>query len=220
MCGRFALFTPPEKLAEIFQAELHFDFRASYNIAPTLNIPVMILIGDERHIVSMRWGLIPRWHREGQKLSVLNNAKIETIDVKPAFRNAFKKSRCLILADGFYEWDSKTTPKQPYYFYDRAHQPIALGGIWEQWTSEETRVESCCIITEPANTLVEKIHTRMPVIITPDHYDQWMSTTELDTQRALSLASASKNYENMTTHPVTPRMNRVDFNEPACIRKV
>jgi len=220
MCGRFALFTPAPKLAEIFQAELHFNYDASYNLAPTLPIAVLITIGEERHIVPMRWGLIPTWHREGEKLSVLNNAKLETIDTKPSFRHAFTRHRCLILADGFYEWDAHTQPKQPYYFHRSDHQPIALAGIWERWTSGSTPIESCCIITEPANALVATVHTRMPAIITSSDYDQWLDPTIDDTKLAKSLAQSPNAYNGIDSYPVTPKMNRVVFNNVQCIQKI
>ncbi len=132
MCGRYTLYSSPEYITKYFKASSKYNFEKSYNIAPTVIIPVLIKPNQERIIVPMRWGLIPSWYKNGQKMSVLNNAKIETIDTKPSYRTSFKRQRCLILANGFYEWDSTTKPKQPYYFHHKDDQPIALAGIWSR----------------------------------------------------------------------------------------
>src|SRR5579885_2379420 len=174
MCGRYTIYTSPKKFAEYFSATLTFEFGKSYNIAPTTSIPVVIRADDERFIVPMRWGLIPSWHKEGRKFSLLNNAKIETVDIKPSFRLPFTRKRCLIIANGFYEWDQTVKPKQPYYYHLKNDGPIAIAGIWDNWISPEGLLSSCCIITTPANQIVSKVHNRMPGIISPDQYDTWL----------------------------------------------
>jgi len=156
MCGRYTIYTSSKKFAEYFSANITFEFFKSYNIAPTATIPVVIQTDGERFIVPMRWGLIPSWHNEGRKFSLLNNAKIETVDIKPSFRQSFSKRRCLIIANGFYEWDLAAKPKQPYYYQLRDDEPIGMAGIWDNWISPEGLLTSCCIITTPANQIVSK----------------------------------------------------------------
>lgn len=220
MCGRYALYSPAEKLAKYFSATVHYHFGKSYNIAPTSTIAVLVAFDNERLIVPMRWGLIPSWHKPGQKLSVLNNAKIETIDTKPTFRAPFKRHRCLIIADGFYEWDSSTKPKQPYYFHRSDNEPITLAGIWDKWEGESETIDSCCIITEAANKVVSPVHDRMPGIILPDQYDAWLDTTINDVAAIKKMATASSAYSEIVRHPVTPKMNRVAYNQAACIKEI
>ncbi len=220
MCGRYTLYSSPEYLADYFSATLNHSFSTSYNIAPTATIAVLIALDKERFIVPMRWGLIPAWHKEGQKITVLNNAKLETIDTKPSFRTPFKRHRCLILANGFFEWDATTAPKQPYYFASSDHQPIALAGIWDRWISDDKSIDSCCIITEAANEIVSPVHDRMPGIITPDQYDQSLDTNLNDTTALKQLAASPKAYAGMRRYPVTPKMNRVAYNNEQCIEKI
>lgn len=220
MCGRYTLYNSPTDLAKHFSATLQYSFSKSYNIAPTSIIPVLIELDHERLILPMRWGLIPAWHKEEQKLTVLNNAKIETVDTKPSFRSSFKRHRCLIMTDGFYEWDSTTKPKQPYYFHRKDNQPFALAGIWDRWVSGDKSVDSCCIITEAANDIVSTVHERMPAIITPENYDKWLNLTLQDPSQIKDIAMQPNAYVDITTHPVTSKMNRVAYNNSHCIEKI
>lgn len=217
MCGRYSLYSTPTELGDYFAATVQYHFEKSYNIAPTSTIAVLIMLDKERIILPMRWGLIPAWQKAGQRSSLLNNAKIETIDSKPSFRSSFKSRRCLILVNGFYEWDATTEPKQPYYFSQPDHHPFALGGIWDRWVTEEKSVDSCCIITEPANQIVAKVHERMPAIITPQDYDAWLDSNLQNTSEIKQMASHVSAYANITLHPVTPKMNRVAYNNIHCI---
>lgn len=219
MCGRYTVYSSPDDLAKYFSA-VQYSFTKSYNIAPTSIIPVLIALDNERLIVPMRWGLIPSWHKEGQKLTMLNNAKIETVDTKPSFRTPFKRNRCLILANGFYEWDSTTKPKQPYYFHRQDNKPIALAGIWDRWVSGDKSVDSCWIITEPANNLVSQVHDRMPAIISPDNYDKWLNTDIQNIDLVRKLAKLSDAYNDMISYPVTPNMNRTTYDNFHCIEKL
>lgn len=220
MCGRYALYSTHETLAQHFSATLTYPYDKSYNIAPTSMIPVLIAVDGERLIVPMRWGLIPSWHKEGQKLTVLNNAKLETIDTKPSFRASFKRHRCLILADGFYEWDSTTKPKQPYYFHRTDDEPVALAGIWDRWVNADKSVDSCCIITEAANKIITPVHDRMPGIILPDQYDQWLDGDLQDVTLLKKMAAMPSSYSAVKRYPVTSKMNRVAYNNAGCIKKI
>lgn len=220
MCGRYALYTPPADIARHFSANLNFSFSQSYNIAPTSTVAVLIVLDGERLIIPMRWGLIPSWHKEGQKLTVLNNAKIETIESKPSFRIPFRLQRCLIIANGFYEWDSKAKIKQPYYFHRKDNEPIALAGIWDRWVSEDKSIDSCCIITEAANEVVSPVHERMPGIISRDQYDQWLCADLSDITSIKQLATSSSSYSGVENYPVTVKMNRVVYDNVDCIKHI
>ncbi|HTM63095.1 MAG TPA: SOS response-associated peptidase [Gammaproteobacteria bacterium] len=220
MCGRYALYSSPEHLAKYFEASLQYRYGKSYNIAPTATIAVLIQLEQERLIVPMRWGLIPAWHKEGSKLTVLNNAKIETIESRPSFRSAFKRRRCMILADGFYEWDASLKPKQPHYFHRKDSHPVALAGIWERWVSGENAVDSCCIITEDANAIVSKVHDRMPAIIKPDDVNAWLDPELQETEQIKKLASKRGAYEGIVEYPVTSKMNRVAYDNAHCIERI
>ena len=220
MCGRYTLYSSPNDLAKYFSASLNYHYGPSYNIAPTATIAVLVALEGERLIVPMRWGLIPAWHRAGQKLTVLNNAKLETIDTKPSFRVSFKRHRCLILANGFYEWESTPKPKQPHYFYRKDQQPIALAGIWDKWVTEDNTIDSCCIITEAANTIVASVHERMPAIITPDKFDAWLDAGVQEVSVIKKMASQGKAYAGIVQHAVTNKMNLVKFNNSDCIEAI
>lgn len=220
MCGRYALYSNPKNLAKHFSASLNYHFSPSYNIAPTTIIPVLVAFDKERLIVPMRWGLTPSWHKEGQMLTVLNNAKIETVDTKPSFRTSFKRHRCLIIADGFYEWDSNTKPKQPFYFHNKNIAPFAMAGIWDRWVSDEKSIDSCSIITMAANDIVSPVHDRMPAIISPSQYDEWLDEGLQEVSIIKQIAVNASAYADIDCYPVTTKMNRVAFNNEDCIRRI
>lgn len=220
MCGRYSLYSDPADIANYFSATLQYRFSKSYNMAPAAIVPVIVQLDNERIIVPMRWGFIPVWHKEGQKLSMLNNAKIETVDTKPSFRASFKMHRCLLIANGFYEWDSSVKPKQPSYFYSRHGEPIALAGIWARWVSAEKAIDSCCILTAPANKLVAKIHTRMPVIISQDACGIWLDAAVQDTDKLKEIATSASGYSDIICHRVTTKMNRTSYDNFHCIKDI
>ena len=220
MCGRFALYSSPEKIASYFSATLRYQFSPSYNIAPTVAIPVLVNIESERFIVPMRWGFIPTWHQEGKKLSLLNNAKIETIDTKPSFRTSFKRQRCIIIANGFYEWDASTKPKQPYYFHLHDDAPIAMAGIWSRWVEGEQEVDSCCIITTAANSLVGKIHDRMPALLDRHEFDQWLDPGIQDPNIIKQMPAKLSAYQHLKGYPVTAKVNKSAYDNKHCIDKI
>ena len=217
MCGRFALYTDPNKLADYFSASLKYDIELSYNIAPSRTIPGLIAIDGERLIVPLRWGLIPSWCKDQTKLPLLNNAKSETIEIKPSFRHSFRQRRCLILADGFYEWDSKITPKQPYYIHIKNNKPFAMAGIWDRWISGEKTIESCCIITMPANKKVSMIHDRMPVILPANNYDRWLDSSFQDVDALKNLFDNTAASNLLDTYAVSPRVNKASVDDQHCI---
>ncbi|MCC9076558.1 SOS response-associated peptidase [Litorilinea aerophila] len=185
MCGRFTLFSSPERLAELFDLAEPPQLAPRYNIAPTQ--PVAIVRADARtqtrEWALVQWGLVPSWAKDPSMGSRLINARAETVAEKPSFRAAFKRRRCLIPADGFYEWQRTSKGKQPYFVHLRDGSPFAMAGLWEFWTGPDgSALESCTILTTEANELMAPLHNRMPVIVAPEDYQNWL-TIDLDRER-------------------------------------
>ncbi len=166
MCGRFTLSTTPEAIAEEFDVKNLPVLQPTYNVAPTQN--VLAVLNEEktlqRQFKKLRWGLIPSWAKDCSIGARLINARSETVAEKPAFRSAYKRRRCLVVADGFFEWKKQKDKKQPFYFLLQNQRPFAFTGLWEKWTSPQgEEVHSCTILTTTANRLLEPIHHRMPL---------------------------------------------------------
>ena len=172
MCGRFSIFSHSRDLADHFALSATGEYITSYNVTPANNIPVIRLKEENRELANCHWGLIPHWAKNMKYKPI--NARVETIAEKPFFRDAFKKRRCLIPANGFYEWKGSKGHKQPYYFKLKKTALFAFAGLWDHWENEENIIESCTIITTTANLIMQPIHDRMPVILDPDHYDEWL----------------------------------------------
>jgi putative SOS response-associated peptidase YedK len=180
MCGRFNLFTNPRHFAEVLAVARTFDddWVPAYNIAPTQKV-LCIRDAEEREFFKAKWGLIPSWAKDAKIGSSCINARVETVDTKPAFRSAFKKRRCLVMADGFYEW--RKTDKQPHYISLKSGDQMAFAGLWETWKSPEGPVESCTICTTDAHDMMGQLHDRMPVILPRATIDHWLDPTVSDT---------------------------------------
>jgi putative SOS response-associated peptidase YedK len=180
MCGRFARYSLSRELERFFNAHsASFEIHPSYNVAPTQEIPVILIHEDERHIKKRHWGLVPFWAKDISIGSRMINARVETVTSKPAFRSALKQRRCLIPANGFYEWKGKSGNKQPYYFHLPSDKPFAFAGLYEIWEDKEAPTEagpykSCKIITTDASDSVKDIHNRTPLILKPEAYDEWL----------------------------------------------
>ena len=177
MCGRFAFYSPAEAAAALFGAEDWTDFAASYNVAPTQDIPVVREGEERRELVALRWGLVPFWVKGPSIGNRMINARSETIAEKPSFRNAFRKRRCLVIADGFYEWRKEGQQKTPYLISLQDGGPMGFAGLWEQWTDKETGeyLETATIVTTAANEFMQPLHQRMPVILAPDAASRWLA---------------------------------------------
>lgn len=186
MCGRYSLTTAPEALRRLFDFTGPApNLRPRYNVAPTQTMPVVRMkkAGAGRELVMMRWGLIPHWAKEAAFGYRTINARAETVARRPAFRSAFKRRRCLVPADGFYEWRELDRKKQPYRIGLKGGEPFAFAGLWERWTaaedgkgfSEGDEVESYTIVVTQANEKLRPIHDRMPVILAPEDYEVWLS---------------------------------------------
>ena len=180
MCGRFTLRTSNKALTKAFDlldADMGDvpELRPRYNIAPTQQVAaVRIRENGRRQLVLMKWGLIPSWADDPVIGNRMINARAETVATKPSFRSAFKSRRCLIVADGFYEWQKRGAAKQPYLIGLDSGKPFAFAGLWEHWHREDQTIDSCTIITTSANELMEPLHDRMPVILPSSRYDQWL----------------------------------------------
>lgn len=174
MCGRFTLTSEIKELQHHFKAGGKIKSHVSYNIAPSHEIPVVRMGISGREIVPCRWGLVPHWAKPDSYKAI--NARAETLAKKPYFRDAFRKRRCLIPANGFYEWKPGNGHKQPYYFRLKDENLMGFAGLWEYWEGADGRYESCTIITTTANEIMKPIHDRMPVIIDPENYETWIET--------------------------------------------
>jgi len=222
MCGRFTLTIDPDELQRTFgwlKVPAQLTLSPRYNIAPTQ--PVATVANNGQHTLELfHWGLIPAWAKDPGLGNRLINARAETLVEKPSFRSAFKKRRCLILADGFYEWRKEPggKSKTPMYIRLKSGEPFAFAGLWEAWRSPEAdeTILSCAIITTTPNALMEKIHDRMPVILKPEAYERWLDPNEQESDK---LSSLLKPYpaSPMTAHPVSKRVNKPENDVPECI---
>src|SRR5918993_4030416 len=185
MCGRYTLRTPIDILAEGFEIqEYPSSITPNYNVAPTQEIAAVVEEEDDKRKLEMfHWGLIPSWAKDPSIGNKMINARAETVSEKPSFRTAFKKRRCLIVADGFYEWQKTDNGKQPFYIRMKDSSPFAFAGLWESWDRGE-EIRSCSIITTDANDLMGQIHHRMPVILPPENYGVWLDS-DFDEKEAL-----------------------------------
>ena len=185
MCGRYTLATPVNDLAERFEIdEYPSPITPSYNIAPTQEVAAVLVEEEKRKLQMLRWGLIPAWADDPSIGNRMINARSETVAEKPSFRKAFKDRRCLVLTDGFYEWQRTPDGKQPYYIHMKDGSPFAFAGLWESWRDGE-EIRSCTIITTEANQLVGEVHSRMPVILPPEDYEVWLDP-EFEEKEALT----------------------------------
>ena len=204
MCGRFTLKRSDRiKVGGLNHFDLD-DFIPRYNIAPSQDILTVVERAAAREARLLQWGLIPSWSKEAKGII---NARVETIEDKPSFKESFERRRCLILADGFYEWERNGKISQPYYFQMKDGAPFAFAGIWDRWRSEDRSITSCAIITTTANELLAEIHTRMPVILRPESYDLWLN----ENSRAADLKDLLVPFPatEMTSHPVGYDVNDV-----------
>ena len=219
MCGRFVLTAHPEMLMELFNLDEVPSLMPRYNIAPTQDVAVVRpkMEGEGRELAMLHWGLIPSWAKERKMASRMINARSETVAEKPAFRRAFRSRRCLIPADGFYEWQQKAYRKQPYYIHMEDRQPFALAGLWERWQSNGGQpIESCTIITTDASELLWPVHPRMPVVLPQETYDLWLNPKVQETERLLALLRPYPSKE-MAMYPVSTLVNHAGNEDPRCI---
>lgn len=179
MCGRYAQSADPKKLAKEFKVAEVPTVEPRYNIAPTQEILAVRELADGREMAFFKWGLVPSWAKDTSMAARLINARSETVQEKPAFRAAFKQRRCIIPADGFYEWQRTEGRKQPFFFRMRDGRPFGFAGLWERWEGENGQaINSCTILTTEANEVLQPVHERMPVILHPEDYSLWLEGDE------------------------------------------
>ncbi len=228
MCGRFVSASPPDELARYFEAEPPTHaLEPNYNVAPTTTVYAVRAADGHRRLDELRWGLVPFWAKDRKVGSRMINARAETVLDKPAFRRAVRKRRCLIPADGFYEWakipgpDPKKPRKQPYFIHHRDGEPLVFAGLWERWSPPEDSddeldpgqtLETCTILTTAANGTMAPVHDRMPVLLAPADWDRWLADTDEIEELAGLLVPAPD--EILTLQPVTTRVNNVRNNGP------
>lgn len=227
MCGRFTQLRSWAELHELLDLiGAPLNLRPRYNVAPSQDVAVARATGEGRTLAMLRWGLIPGWARDPTIGHKLINARSETAAEKPSFRSAFRHRRCLIPADGFYEWQRRAGTRQPWLFGLRDGAPMIFAGLWERWTVPEgaaltgslaerspgEAVETCTILTTAANPTVAPVHGRMPVILAPDAWDAWLAGEEV----ALGPYPA----DAMTAHPVSTHVNRPANDDPRCVDPV
>jgi putative SOS response-associated peptidase YedK len=177
MCGRFAFYSPSEATAALFGVDSSTTVVPRYNIAPTQFIAAIRRDDEEQpELVMLRWGLVPFWAKDPAIGNRMINARAETVAEKPSFRNAYRKRRSLILADGFYEWRKEGETKTPYLISLADGSPFAFAGLWEQWNSKETdeAIQSTAIITTAANDFMSQVHHRMPIVLRPENAVRWL----------------------------------------------
>lgn len=213
MCGRFTLHASPEQIAEQFGVAEPEVLADRYNIAPTQPVGIVRLdrSAKGREWALVHWGLIPSWAKDPGMGARMINARGETLAEKPSFRAALRRRRCLVPADGFYEWKRTGSSKQPYYIRLRNHEPFAFAGLWEIWTAPDgSEVESCTVITTGPNELMADLHDRMPVILMPEDYEQWLGTgKDADSKEVEQLQHLIRpcGAERMEAYPVSTRVN-------------
>ncbi len=227
MCGRFFLAQNLEVLKHEFAInKVSCPYTPNFNIAPTQKVALVVRNG-ENILTSMRWGLIPRWAKDERIGAKMINARAETIASKPSFKQAFLNRRCLILADGFYEWGKgiDTKKKQPFAVRLRSKRPFAFAGLWDEWKKEggeikgnRETIRSCTIITTDPNSLVQKLHDRMPVILRKEDEGIWLS--DRTSQEMLLMALKPYPEKEMEMYPVGGKVGSTRYNNPDCIAPI
>lgn len=222
MCGRFTLKTPTPVLLEHFAVSGLPPWKPRYNLAPSQDVLAVRRPEPDgpREAVLLHWGLIPSWSDDPTAGYKMINARAESVATRPAFRNAFRRRRCLIAADGFYEWQKHGRSKQPYYIRRPDAGPLAFAGLWEYWRKSPSGepIESCTIITTTANAVLRELHDRMPVVLEPADYDLWLDPQTEDRQRLEELLVPCAD-DVLTAYPVGTRVNSPRHDDAMCVER-
>jgi putative SOS response-associated peptidase YedK len=216
MCGRYTLISAPQAIRALFRYEELPNFPPRHNIAPTQPVMIVRLKDGKREAALVRWGLLPSWVKDPREFSLLINARGESVLDKPAFRAAMRRRRCLIPADGFYEWPQHGGAKRPHYIRQRSGEPMAFAGLWETWTGPNgEEMETAAIVTTSANRLLVPIHNRMPVIVPPEAFDFWLDPNVDGVTAAALIGPAPEDL--LEVYPVSNAVNRVANDMPQLI---
>lgn len=220
MCGRYTLSQPGDILQQLGVPEEEAGERLgpNYNVAPTQEVPIVRADAQGgRHLAIVRWGLIPFWAKDEKIGNQMINARCESVADKPAYKNAFKRRRCLLLADGFYEWKKQGSVKQPFHIHLKSHEPFVMAGLWERWDKGPEPIESCTVITCDANAKVAELHDRMPVILGREARDLWLDGEIADPELLLSVLRPY-DADAMAFTPVSRAVNNPRNNSPELLR--
>ena len=219
MCGRFAQKSPAKKIAKQFKVEEVPPLVERYNVAPAQMILGIREVDDTREATLYKWGLVPRWAKDPGIGNKLINARSETVEEKPSFREAFRRRRCIIPADGFYEWKREGGWKQPFFFRLREDRPFGFAGLWETWEGEGHTITSCTILTTEANEVLRPVHERMPVILHPEDYELWL---DADVRKLNLVKEVLRPYpaSEMASHPVGIAINSPRSQGAALIERI
>lgn len=224
MCGRLTLTHPSEAVAALFKYESDDraaeEFPPRYNIGPTQPIVTIRQEMGRRVLRLVRWGLVPGWVKDPQQFTLLINARAETVLEKPSFRGAMRHHRCLLPATGYYEWRREGGQKQPFYMRPKSSELFAMAGLWAEWSGPDGNlIDSGAILTQPANEALSGIHHRMPIVITPDRFDDWLNVTQIDAPEAhrMLLPVPEDFFEAI---PVSSRVNHIRNDDPDLVTKV
>jgi putative SOS response-associated peptidase YedK len=220
MCGRYTLTSSADDLGVEFGVELPADYQPHYNIAPSQPVPIIGLdTNGEKRLAFVRWGLVPYWAESPKDVKHTINARAESLLLKPAFREAFIERRCLVIADGFYEWQKRDGKRQPFRFHLKDDRPFAFAGIWERWKDENGQpLYSCAIVTTDASSVVSPIHDRMPVILDRDARAAWLDPASDPVHLGEILVPYEKG--DLQGYPVSTKVNSVANDSPELIAGV
>jgi putative SOS response-associated peptidase YedK len=218
MCGRYTLRTPP---ADFWPAEQLGLFVPRYNIAPSQEVPVVRVHRGRQELTMLRWGLVPSWAEDAKIGYRMINARSESVATKPSFRAAFQQRRCLVPADGYYEWKAVGKTKQPYFIRRADDRPFMFAGLWEIWfgppgVRRDVPLQTCTILTTDANSLTAEVHDRMPVILSSDDHAFWLDPEFQNRQHLQSMLRPFPS-DTLTMYPVTTLVNKPAHEQPECI---
>lgn len=217
MCGRYVITSAPEALRRLFAYGEQPNFPPRHNVAPTQPVPVVIVENGVRQFKLMRWGFLPSWVKDPRKFALVINARSETILEKPSFRNAVRRRRCLLPADGYYEWQASSTRKRPFYIRRRDGQPVGFAGVAETWTGPNgEEVDTVAIVTAAAPAEMALLHDRVPVTIEPRDFDLWLDGDAVSAELAMAMMVAPPP-GTFVWHEVSTAVNRVANDSPDLI---
>jgi putative SOS response-associated peptidase YedK len=221
MCGRFDIHSAIELIAKIFQIEsIMFDIKPNFNVAPTQDISIVVNNGKQNILISSHWGFLPSWAKEKKTAYSMINARAEGVDTNKSYKDAFINHRCLVVADGFYEWLKQDKVKIPYYTRLKSKDPMGFAGLYNNWKSPEgEEISTSTIITTDANELMKPIHNRMPVILHQDDFKVWLNPAEHDKDVLLPILKPFPS-EELEAYRVTPKVNSFKYNYPDNIKPV
>jgi putative SOS response-associated peptidase YedK len=214
MCGRYIFTSAPEAMRQLFRYLEQPNFPPRFNVAPTQPIAIVRLVEGQRHFVLVRWGFLPSWVKDPKIFALVINARGESVIDKPAFRAAMKRRRCLIPADGFYEWQKAGDRKRPFFIHAKSGAPLAFAGLWETWTGPNgEELETAAIVTTRANRTLDAIHERMPVIVPPEAFELWLDCTNVDATTATALIRPAPD-DLLEAYEISTAVNRTANDGP------